>query len=408
MEYIAGETLASLLSTWKPDAPLPAAPMMSILASVCDGLHYAHELCAPDGHAYNLIHRDVSPQNIMISYGGQTKVLDFGIAKAEMERPETKVGVVKGKVRYMSPEQILSGPLDRRSDIYALGLVMFECLTGRMLFESCSPAQIQYKMIHERLPRVRDFVPDADAQLDAICYTALQFDANGRYPTAYVMGRELRSYLKRVGFSTGREPIAALLRERAGERALQRSELIERLANHPIDEAEIRNTLGARPVMAIDLFGENALEMQKLDAFDEDATLMDPNAASGVGDSTIDESENAPPSGPTLPPPLPRESSGPAELMPISALPLVPDSEDYADRTRLLEDSDDTRPILEPHELERAAEDTKKLAPEAIKPPPRPQGVPPRTAVFIGLFGLLIGIALGICATILLIGAPSS
>jgi serine/threonine protein kinase len=417
MEYIAGETLSSLLSTWTGDRPLPPQEMMSILASVCDGLHYAHELCAPDGHAYNLIHRDVSPQNIMIAYNGQIKVLDFGIAKAEIERPETKTGVVKGKVRYMSPEQILSGPLDRRSDIYSLGLVMFECLTGRMLFENCSPAQIQYKMLHERLPRVRDFLPEVDPQLDTICYTALQFEASARYPTAYVMGREIRGYLKRVGFPGGREQVAALLRERAGEKAVQRSEFIERVLNHPIEDAEIRTALGARPVLALDLFGEIPLDLQKFETFDEDATIMDPNAVSGsLVDSTIDEAENDPPAPPNLPPPVPRDSSGPSELEPVSALPFVPDSEDYSDKTRRREDSDDTRPILEREDLkrelqqqrenressdlERAAEDTRKVPKEAIKPPPHP-GYTRRMAVFLWLFGVVVGILLGVSATYL-------
>ena len=404
MEYIAGETLSSLLTTWKSEDPLPAPAMVSILASACDGLHYAHELCAPDGHAYNLIHRDVSPQNIMIAYSGQTKVLDFGIAKAEMERPETKTGIVKGKVRYMSPEQILSGPLDRRSDIYSLGLVLFECLTGRMLFENCSPAQIQYKMLHERVPRVRDHVPDVDPQLDAICYTALQFDANGRYPTAYVMGRELRTYLKRVAFPTGREPIAALMRERFGVRATDRSQLIEKLMETRVEVAEIRTKLGVRPVMELDIFGEHPHEVPK-DVFDEDSTLLDPNEV--VHDSTIEEAERPPAmSGPQPrpPPPAPpaRVISQPT-LEPVSALPLVPDAESFADQTRMSSDADVTRPILE---LDKPTEDTKRLSQSAIAvPPPSAVGVSKQTAFLLWLFGLLLGAALGVIGTLLFLGA---
>jgi serine/threonine protein kinase len=310
----------------------------------------------------------------------------------------------------MSPEQILSGPLDRRSDIYSLGLVMFECLTGRMLFENCSPAQIQYKMLHERVPRLRDHVPDIDAQLDAICYTALQFDPNGRYPTAYVMSRELRSYLKRVGFSNGSEPIEMLMRERFGDRAVERSQFIERVLEQSVGEAEIRNRLGIRPVMSIDIFGE-AQEPPKLDVFDEDATLMDPShLESSNVESTIDETDRPTMSVPHRPPPPPPaavRAPSAAHLQLVSALALVPDVEELEDQTRMSSDADVTRPILELDDLSKptrpAAEDTKKLpppAPSIVLPPPS-LGIPKRTAFLLWLFGLILGVGLGVTGTLL-------
>ncbi len=409
MEYIPGETLSALLSTWQPAKPLPAPEMISILASVCDGLHYAHELCAPDGRAFNLIHRDVSPQNIMISYTGQTKVLDFGIAKAEMERRDTKTGIVKGKVRYMSPEQILSGPLDRRSDIYALGLVMFECLTGRMLFESCSPAQIQYKMLHERVPRVRDFLPSVDPQLDAICYTALQFDAKGRYPTAYVLGRELRNYLKRIDFASGRDPIAALMRDRFGERATDRSGLVERVLANQFDLAEIRSVLGIRPVMELEspLRRRDAARGPQAGLLRRGRhRLRSERLAGGRPDDRRDRRPRHVGSAATSPATAPaiRERSN---LEPVAALPLIPE-EDFADQTRMHDDADDTRPILDIEELhETPPEDTKKVGQDEIAVGRSP-GIGARTAFLLWLFGLVLGIGLGIAGTLLVLNAQTS
>jgi serine/threonine protein kinase len=325
----------------------------------------------------------------MISYGGQVKVLDFGIAKGNLGRAETRVGVVKGKVRYMSPEQILSGPLDRRSDIFSMGLVMFECLTGKMLFENCSPAQIQYKMLHERLPRLRDLLPDIDPQLDDICHSALQFDANSRYPTAYVMSRELRSYLKRVGFAANREALAALMRERYGERATQRIEFLERVLSKQLDEAAVRAALGARPVLAIDLFGE-AREVRS--EFDEDATILDPGlliSPAVSNDNTIEEAADGLPamSGPVLPPPppLPRERS----------------AEEFVDQTRML---DETRPVLEPSPPFRPVEETRKLSQDALLPPPA--GIPRRTALVLALMAFLFGIVLGAAGAVAALGSP--
>ena len=114
---------------------MPQEVACGIVAQACSGLHYAHEKTMPDGSPLNIIHRDVSPQNLILTYEGLVKVLDFGIAKADHRQSQTRTGLVKGKFSYMSPEQCLGQALDRRSDVFALGIVLFELCTARRLFK---------------------------------------------------------------------------------------------------------------------------------------------------------------------------------------------------------------------------------------------------------------------------------
>lgn len=349
----------------------------------------------------------------------------------------------------------MSGPLDRRSDVFSLGLVMFECLTGHQVFEGCTPAQIQYKMIQGRMPRISDFVRDVDPQLDQICSTALSFQASGRYSTAYVMARELRSYLTRVGAHTGRELVAELMRERFGVRAKKRLELVARMATDQCSDEEIRTILGARAVMAIDLFNFPPLSAAPVtlepedqghideDSFDDDATILEQSTQESTTEGpTIDEDlarppptldETAPPSSPVLadPPPIPEPSQeGPvpqfpppvlrfdsfgARMKPLASLPLVPDDapsevsdEEFVDQTRLLADDEDieaeesyppfdTHPLMEEdaESRPRPPEDTKKVAPDT-KPPEDTKKVDPRALTPTRSKGISHGTALAI------------
>ncbi len=255
MEYIIGETLWGLLaSVPETRTPLPPLVVASILASACEGLHHAHELTDADGHPYNLVHRDVSPQNIMVSYDGQTKVLDFGIAKAETGRAATATGIVKGKFSYMSPEQITGGAVDRRSDIYSLGIVLFECLAARRLYRADSPEEIARLMLERRPPRLRELVPDVDPVLDAICAKALGRHPSHRYNTAREMADALREHLHAHRFGEGVVPVQRLVEERFGPRIQERRRILERAIAGQVEEGELLRVLGARPVMDVDLY----------------------------------------------------------------------------------------------------------------------------------------------------------
>ena len=137
MEYVDGEGLHALLRRTKPKLPLVAR----IIAHTAAGLHAAHELQDQKGNPMGVVHRDVSPQNILISYLGAVKVVDFGVARARGNLHETNIGTVKGKLAYMSPEQVQSGPVDRRSDVFALGIVLYEATTFRRLFKGESEVE---------------------------------------------------------------------------------------------------------------------------------------------------------------------------------------------------------------------------------------------------------------------------
>jgi serine/threonine-protein kinase len=136
MEYVAGENASSLLkrAVASGDAldPRLAAHLVS---EVCAGLHAAHELTDDTGRPQNLVHRDISPQNILVAYDGHVKLVDFGVAKAQGKLTETRSGVLKGKYSYMSPEQASGDPIDGRTDIFALGITLYEVTTGVRLFK---------------------------------------------------------------------------------------------------------------------------------------------------------------------------------------------------------------------------------------------------------------------------------
>ena len=138
----------------------------SILADACEGLHAAHELPDPQtGAPLNVIHRDVSPHNVMVSYEGHVKLLDFGVAKIDTMTPLTRTGEVKGKTAYMSPEQAMGEPLDRRSDLFSLGAVLFECVSGHRMYGNGTDLEVLRRLALEEPPDLADAAPLAPAAL---------------------------------------------------------------------------------------------------------------------------------------------------------------------------------------------------------------------------------------------------
>ena len=161
MEYVEGQPLSRVLAALaRADAPLRADVAAFILAGVCEGLHAAHELEDDDGAKLNLVHRDVSPQNVMIGYDGAVKLLDFGVAKIETESV-TKTGEVKGKTAYMSPEQAMGDALDRRSDLFSVGAMLFECLTLERMWGDGTDMDVIRKLALEEPPALASRAPDA-------------------------------------------------------------------------------------------------------------------------------------------------------------------------------------------------------------------------------------------------------
>jgi serine/threonine-protein kinase len=192
MEYVEGESLGSLMRRMfshdeRPDWVVAA----HILAEVCAGLHAAHELRGPDGAPREVVHRDVSPQNVVIAYDGAVKLLDFGIAKAAGRATHTEAGQVKGKFEYMSPEQCRSEPLDRRSDVFSAGILLYELTTRTRLFKRDSQMATMLAVCDDPMPSPRALVPGYPERLEAICRRALEKDPAARYPDAAAMRFDL-------------------------------------------------------------------------------------------------------------------------------------------------------------------------------------------------------------------------
>ncbi len=196
MEYLEGQTLQSLLRHESNRGKgLDETLAAWIAAQAASGLHYAHELSDYDGTPLHVVHRDVSPHNLFLTYRGEVKLLDFGIAKAALNASQTETGVLKGKVRYMAPEQIGEKKTDRRADVYALGVVLWEMMAGRTLFQGDFGSVIR-QIDTASVPPIRTVRADASPRLEAIIARAMHRDVSERYPTAEAMRMDLEALLR--------------------------------------------------------------------------------------------------------------------------------------------------------------------------------------------------------------------
>ncbi len=219
MEYVHGEDVRALLahlSKRKQHVPLEHA--ITIITAAAAGLHHAHEQRGPDRAPLNIVHRDVSPANILLGYDGGVKVADFGIAKAAHRTTETRSGTLKGKVAYMSPEQCVGEAVDRRSDVFSLGIVLYELLTVRRLFKGENDFLIMASLVLGYVPPPSDYRPDLPAELEEIVLKALANKPEDRYPTAEKMRLALESFAARSGLRTSSTTLADYVKQQFGER----------------------------------------------------------------------------------------------------------------------------------------------------------------------------------------------
>ena len=188
LEYVSGVSLAELLRY----GPLPPRAAVQLFASVCYGLHEAHELRDSAGYPLGVVHRDVSPQNILVSFAGAPKLVDFGIAlTTQRTQPVTEFGRVKGKPSYMAPEQWRNEPIDRRADVFAVGVVMYEALTGHRLFTGDSAYAIGMQVCDKQILSPSSICLSIPAAVDSAVARALDRVVEARYPTAMAMAKEL-------------------------------------------------------------------------------------------------------------------------------------------------------------------------------------------------------------------------
>ena len=195
MEYVDGVDLGRLIKQAKV-SPLPYELIARIMADICAGLHYAHNISDDGGKRLNVVHRDVTPQNVLVTYDGIVKVVDFGIAKATWQASRTRPGVVKGKYAYMSPEQVEGRSLDARSDIFSVGICLYELLTGMPLYRRDNVTEAMKEIRDGKPIHPEQHRPDVPHELVTILKKALSTSRDERYPTAASMQLELERYLK--------------------------------------------------------------------------------------------------------------------------------------------------------------------------------------------------------------------
>jgi len=197
MEYVDGKDLRSTIARLrKARRRFGFDEVAYLMARALDGLHHAHEARGPEGDHLGLVHRDFNPANILIGYDGSIKLIDFGIAKATSNETKTRVGIIKGKVKYMSPEQTRGVPLDRRSDVFSAGSVLYELATGRPPFDGGNDLRLLKVVRTAQTIPPRQLDPRVPEELEAIIGRAMRVDPEQRTPSALVMRDELFRYLR--------------------------------------------------------------------------------------------------------------------------------------------------------------------------------------------------------------------
>ncbi len=219
MEFVDGVNLKAIIEhTKKKNTAFPVAASVFITIEMCNGLQYAHDLTDSDGHLLNIVHRDVSPPNVLISKRGEIKLVDFGLAKAAMSVEKTDPGVVKGKFSYLAPETAMGQEADFQADVFAAGIICWELLAGRRLFIGESDYQTVKLVQQANVPSLRKINPEVPESLEKIVMKALARDKSQRYESAQAFAEDLAQFLfanqKRVtGFD-----IARIVREVVDEK----------------------------------------------------------------------------------------------------------------------------------------------------------------------------------------------
>jgi serine/threonine-protein kinase len=214
MDYLDGRGLDQIRRRSKVAGFGLSVPMH--LRVVCDmlaGLDYAHKMTDFDGSPLNIVHRDVSPQNVFVTFDGQVKLLDFGIAKASDSMYETHAGVVKGKVSYMSPEQGRGWKVDARADVFSAGVMLWEALTGKRMREGKNDQEKLWALVSNEIPRASEIKPWVPPELDEICARAMAWNRDERYPSAGAMQQDLERYLVSTGMNVSAREVGSCVSE---------------------------------------------------------------------------------------------------------------------------------------------------------------------------------------------------
>ncbi|HWO13409.1 MAG TPA: serine/threonine-protein kinase, partial [Polyangiaceae bacterium] len=248
MEYLEGQPLHRVFRNPEARQNLSLAMRLHILVQALSGLHYAHERSDFDGSPLDIVHRDVSPSNLFVTYEGQVKLMDFGIAKARDSETETRVGVFKGKAAYIAPEQVRGDPVDRRADVYSAGVLLWEMVTGRRLWAGLSQGDTIRRVMSGDVPRPSSIDPRVPPELERIAMKALSLHRETRQATALELADELERYAEHVQPAVIARDIGAVMtRAFTADRTHIRRVIEAQLSQRPASGAalpELRLDLG--------------------------------------------------------------------------------------------------------------------------------------------------------------------
>ena len=302
MEYVDGVDLKALME-WrrKINRRIPIAHSLYLIMEICKGLSYAHELLNPDtGKPLGIVHRDISPPNVLISKQGEIKVVDFGLAKATSQIETTDPGVVKGKMSYLSPEAARGEEVDASADIFAVGILLYEMLTGKRLFYGETDYQTVELVRNAKIPPIKPQNPQVEPELEDIVRKALAKRKEDRFTTPTDMQDALAQYSYSRGLKVISRDIAELVRQCLDDRASQSSDAKKpSIIDHMLQQEIVKITSvdfedpGARPLSADDLSPQGDDRPSVVD----DGDFIDPRAWSeerltpAVGIKVVDEIE---------------------------------------------------------------------------------------------------------------------
>ncbi len=231
MDFVSGQTVSDLAQrSYQTDKPLTINQVVQIVADACAGLHYAHEFVDVDERTFSIIHCDVSPQNLMVTYDGWVKVFDFGIARVVGGDDEEAPSIGGGKYAYMSPEQCRGDAVDARSDIFSLGIILFELCTGYRLFRRPTRPEVIMAVMEDEIPRPCDLSPDIPVFLERCILKALQRDPAERYQTARELRDDLLEFVLINGGVNVHDELGQHVRELFGNERAQIADILRQAA----------------------------------------------------------------------------------------------------------------------------------------------------------------------------------
>jgi serine/threonine-protein kinase len=287
MEWLEGQPMNRLRARMKDD-PRALGVYVAVMAEALSGIDYAHNLVDYQGQPLGIVHRDISPHNIFVTYSGEVKVVDFGIAKAnDSGSAPTQVGTVKGKLAYMAPEQARGDRVDARADVFACGVILWEAAVGRRLWAGMNDAGIMYKLSQADIPAPRAIKHDVPEALDAIVRRALAFNPDDRYPTAAALRDDLETF-------------ALTLAGKPSRRAL--GEIVSQLFT--AERAQVRRIveeqLGRASAASTDQFSAPEHSLPKLPSPKESSSAIQGLPSSGSGSTRVNAASSV------MPPPRSR------------------------------------------------------------------------------------------------------